>query len=249
MRACTIGHLNKTIAAIYICTSIYIYQSKRLRQGSARGLGKVELFRRWCLRLFCRCFTDPGAEMEDFDARKTRTAWKKYPKRPTWSQKGANMNQGIFKNTRAEQGRKNEEKGGGGSIYLWEHFWLKVDRNRIQKPFKHRSPQNMKCIPKGSPNGAEINARTGIEKDKDNYEKSCFFGMQNHAKPSYNRQKTSLRKLSARTRNSSTTRNVPRSIPQSIIHSDRYRSVVLERSVLEKALSWDQQQGARSRGL
>ena len=110
-----------TTIYIYMYIYTYIYQSKCLRQGSAHGLGKVELFRRRCLRLFCKCFTDPGAEREDFDAREIRTGLNKYPERPTWSQKGANMSQGIFKNTRAEQGRKMRKRG-GPSVYLWEHL-------------------------------------------------------------------------------------------------------------------------------
>ena len=69
---------------------IYVYLSTNCRrQDSACGLCEVGVFQRGCLRLFCWCFTDSGANVMIFMLKEFRMYHKRYPKRPTWSQKGS----------------------------------------------------------------------------------------------------------------------------------------------------------------
>ena len=68
---------------------------------------------------------------------------------------------------------------------FWEPFRAKIEKyNKMlfEKSLKKRSPKNMKFDAKGIPkwrpnrcqNSSKINAKTGNEKDQENYQKSCF---------------------------------------------------------------------------
>ena len=69
---------------------------ERLRQSSARGPGEVWFFRRGCLRLFYRCFTDLGAEKKDFWC---QNGTEKVPKPSKGSQNCVKVSQGTSQNT------------------------------------------------------------------------------------------------------------------------------------------------------
>ena len=70
--------------------------SKCLRQGSARGPGEVEFFRRGCLRLSYKCFLQIRVPNRRVSVAKMET--KRYQKQSTWNQNGAKVSQGTFKN-------------------------------------------------------------------------------------------------------------------------------------------------------
>ena len=122
---------------------------------------------------------------------------KGYQKRAKWSQEGAKMSQGAFKNTSCGTGAKRWGKGPSARTSfgaILESFSMK---NPFKKLSKNQSPKNMKFdakrLPKWSPkrcqNASTIDARTGIEKDQENHENSCFT---ERAKPSFWAQNTRL---------------------------------------------------------
>ena len=151
------------------------------------GLG---FFWRGCVRLFCGCFTDAGDESEDvFLLKRFKTDQKGYPKRPAWSQKGAKVSQGTFKNTtcgtRSTKWRKRENEW---SIQFCdrESFLYKIYKQTIEISFnesiawKHQDWCQMgaKIVLKLSQNRCRNSEKTMPKKvptkKKEPHQKSCF---------------------------------------------------------------------------
>jgi hypothetical protein len=124
-----------------------------------------------------------GAEMESEGSQKVPKASQKGAK---GSQKGAKsepkVDQGTMKRHPAEGLAKRCEKGSPRKDEMgpfWEPFSIK---KVIGKSFKNQSRKalkiNAKRLPKWSQNrcqnASKIDARTGIEKDQENHENSCF---------------------------------------------------------------------------
>ena len=71
---------------------------------------------------------------------------------------------------------------GGCALKSWRNFgtisYQQVDQKSMQKPMSNKHENNYKRLPKWSrnrcQNASQINARTGIEKDQGNHQKSCF---------------------------------------------------------------------------
>jgi hypothetical protein len=77
---------------------------------------------------------------------------------------------------------KKESEKGGNAIYFWNYFSTifhqKVNQKSMQKLIPKKHENNCKRLPKWSrnrcQNASKINARTGIEKDQGNHQKSYF---------------------------------------------------------------------------
>jgi len=92
------------------------------------------------------------------------------------------MSQGAFKNTSCGTGAKKR----GKREYRLQFFGSLLAsfsiKKTIKKLSKNQSAKNMKFYAKRLPkwsrnrcqNASRIDARTGIEKDQENHEKSCF---------------------------------------------------------------------------
>ena len=87
---------------------------------------------------------------------------KRYQQLPTWSQKGAIMSQGAFKNTTY----------GTGTTSI--SFGKKYIKFRFLKRLRTNMDLDAKGMPKLMPKLIKTNAKIGSEKDMDNHEQSCF---------------------------------------------------------------------------
>ena len=75
-----------------------------------------------------------------------------------------------------------ESEKGSCNVKSWTHFgtisYQKVDKKSMQKPMSKKHENNCKRLPKWSrnqyQNASKNNARTGIEKDQGNHQKSYF---------------------------------------------------------------------------
>ena len=114
---------------------------------------EVGLFRGCvCLRLFCRCFTGSGDEMEVFYVKKIPNGCKKVSKTINTDLKGdQNEPRNLQKRTLRNRFGK-IRKNRGSSIYLWEPFLIKIDKIPIQKHAKNNRKTNMEFDANGCPN-------------------------------------------------------------------------------------------------
>ena len=155
--------------------------SKCLRQSSARG--RREGFTRLEKK---RPKGSPKKEKENQNEAKGNQKGAQKPKgcqkgakgcqkgaagRPKWIQKSPWAPRSIL-----------EAKSGCRQRVFGSHFWTifhqKGDQKSMQKQMSKNMNFNQKATPKGCrnrcQNASKINARTGIEKDQGNHQKSCF---------------------------------------------------------------------------
>ena len=143
-------------------------------------MGKISV-RRGCLRLLCWCFTDSGAEGENFDVKQIQNGCKRVTKNTYTEPKGC-QNEPRDLQKHPLRNRIGKVKKRGVRIHSFREPWLVKIRSKISST-KERSLKNIEFDTKGVPNwrwnrcqnSSKINAKTETEKARENNEKSCFF--------------------------------------------------------------------------
>ena len=176
--------------------------------------------------LFCRDSTDFDAERGFVYAKKIQNGSNRVAKtsnlEPKGNQKGAKVSQRTFENTTCGTGSKKWWNRGVPSRVFGEPFWIKINKNTIQKLSNKRSPQNIDFCSKEVPHlnrcqlSSNIDAKTCSKQNEEHYH---FFLngkiIQNHCKNKCSWRFSTLRARTEEVSNKNL-KMIPKSIPKSM---------------------------------